>query len=557
MKLRYLTVLFAILVCQQNTYSQSCISLDRFYSGFQYDTTIIRPAFFPEELIDIEANIEWVNYYHKIGQSDSSIQYIHKWINKTNNSNFLLLNYQLNILLGERLQYIGKWDSAKTLFESLVPLCENKDTLLLYVNMNLLKLKSKLQLENYEWMKMEVARVWAIAIDLNEERVLSDIMQMAVSYNVTDAATIEEIEFSVPAYNGRKNFHLANNYKREKRLALLNKAQKLVSHCDPLYRFKLNALLAYIQIKAGDYDLALVTLHQNDAYIKVLNDLEVSRHQYQLFQTCYHYQGKGAQAQFYEKKISEIEAVQQDLKRKDELKDLISNELTKSNNILHKTNNILIISLIVTSFLLIIIILLIWSTVKTQRSLKATNRQLHQLFQVVSHDIQSPLSTAISISNDKNTSSKELQNELLDIREKTNSILTWASQNLEGIEPQKQSVHLNQLIQTEIDYFDTTLTQKQLLIQVLGEVRILTDPNLFAIVIRNGLDNAIKYAPEKTQIEIQLNKNKLEIKNKINPSISCGTQKGYILIENIAKELNIKAESIQQNNSYLLRLTFL
>jgi len=367
---------------------------------------------------------------------------------------------------------------------------------------------------------------------------------------------IEALNYKNEAFNGRKYFHLANNYGEIRKLELLELAQEHQTECDPLYNFKTNALLAKIHIENTSFDKAIISLKRNDSYCKILNDVEVRRHHYQLYQTYYHYSGQEAKAHFYEKEIFTIEKTQNDLKRKGELKDLVANELSESNRELNKKNTTLIIALSTIVALLALILVLMWRLIQNRKKLKQTNLHLNQLFQIISHDIQSPLSYAISLVQKENSSKNSILNVLQDLRDKTNSILTWASKNSQKQNIKEQKFEVNKVLYQELEHFESILDQKNIEVIITGSCEIKSDPSLLAIILRNALDNAIKYSPTYNDIIILLKNTSAEIVNEIDSDLPSGTQKGLLLIESIAGSIGVKVFVTATTQTYSLKLLF-
>ena len=543
---------FFIFGMSLNVWSQpNCSEIERFYTGFQFDTMVVRPAVTPT-INSTSINIEWVNYYHKTNQLDSSLWFIKQW--KENSKG--LEKIKVTILLGERFQFNAEWDSAAILFQEVYKASNSNDTLKLYARYNILKLQSKLNLESFEWMKSEVVEIWNKAKELNEELLMSDMVPIALAYEAIDLEQLNQVKWKNRIARGRLSYHLAYNNRNRLQVDDFLEVQQQVASCDPLYKFKAIVLEVDHRLRKQINDTILTLLNTNESYCRVLNDQEVWRHLYQLYERYYHLSGQESKRLLYAEKIQGIQERFNYLDRRDEFRDKINNQLTSFNKKLEERNMFLLILVVALCFLVLIVLLLIWRLYKQRTQLKATNSQLNQLFQIIAHDIQSPLSYTISLSNQEGINKSEIGESLLDLRDMTNSILTWASKNLEGIKFRKQTVDILAIIRTELEHYDHTINSKNLKLFLNGEAECITDPSLMAIIIRNVLDNAIKYSPNEGEIKVDLSNNEVKVKNNVDVKATSGTQQGMILIQSIAKSIGLKIETKSTGSMFELKLRF-
>lgn len=150
----------------------------------------------------------------------------------------------------------------------------------------------------------------------------------------------------------------------------------------------------------------------------------------------------------------------------------------------------------------------------TKEELENLNSTKNRLFSIIAHDLRSPLNAIIgftdlmlhrSCSEDKKgfflqqlNSTARTTFELLD------NLLQWARSQSDRIEFNPRSINLSEVVDACIIGYKTQITEKKLQAenQINKEQSIYADKLMLGTIIRNLLNNAIKYSYENTSIEI-------------------------------------------------------
>ncbi|MDW3208551.1 MAG: HAMP domain-containing sensor histidine kinase [Reichenbachiella sp.] len=147
------------------------------------------------------------------------------------------------------------------------------------------------------------------------------------------------------------------------------------------------------------------------------------------------------------------------------------------------------------------------------------NALKNKLLSVVSHDVQSPLNSinsVLSMFKEKAISPADSTKLLHKIHEQVagtigyvQKILFWTKNQMNGFQINKQSINLHAEISKCVKGFESLAEEKNIRIDnhVEHNNEIFADPEMFDIVLRNLLGNAIKFSPEHTAVEISFHSN--------------------------------------------------
>jgi signal transduction histidine kinase len=144
------------------------------------------------------------------------------------------------------------------------------------------------------------------------------------------------------------------------------------------------------------------------------------------------------------------------------------------------------------------------------------NRIKDRLLSILSHDIKSPLNALkgmIGLFYKQRVSQREftemiqmVESELSKTTLLVENILTWTAEQLKGVVIKKERFDLLQLLELNIQLFQSALEKKQISIchDLISNLQIVTDQSILNTVIRNLLANAIKFTPLSGKISIQV-----------------------------------------------------
>ncbi len=156
--------------------------------------------------------------------------------------------------------------------------------------------------------------------------------------------------------------------------------------------------------------------------------------------------------------------------------------------------------------------------IKTQnQQLAAHDQYKTRILSIISHDIRHPLVAQhayLQLLNDGAQLSTEEKNginhELLKLSEVSlsmlDNLLTWAQSQLKQMHTQLQPILVKSVVEKNLSLSEHATTEKKIDINlnIPDHAEILADEHLLGIVLRNVINNAIKFSPEKSAIEVTL-----------------------------------------------------
>lgn len=140
-------------------------------------------------------------------------------------------------------------------------------------------------------------------------------------------------------------------------------------------------------------------------------------------------------------------------------------------------------------------------------NLKKSNQEKDKMFSIISHDLRSPLSSLqqyleyLSIADLDIEEKKALESKLLKSTIQTQELLTnllhWSKAKLDGIELKLVKINLFSSLQNTFEIFKTQCNQKNISFEIVvdDEIIVFADKDLLQLVIRNLLNNAVKFTP--------------------------------------------------------------
>jgi two-component system, OmpR family, sensor histidine kinase CiaH len=154
------------------------------------------------------------------------------------------------------------------------------------------------------------------------------------------------------------------------------------------------------------------------------------------------------------------------------------------------------------------------------KQLRYSNQQ-QNFMMAVTHELKTPI--AVTQLNIETLLKRELQadqqKQLLNNSLKEtqrldalcNNILLAAQLDLADYQHNKQSIQLSEMVKGVIKSFEERFPARKMIVQVQEEIKMFAEPLLMQMLLQNLLDNANKYAPIETPIEVVLEKNDRQI----------------------------------------------
>ncbi|WP_236252765.1 sensor histidine kinase KdpD [Echinicola sp. 20G] len=160
---------------------------------------------------------------------------------------------------------------------------------------------------------------------------------------------------------------------------------------------------------------------------------------------------------------------------------------------------------------------------KANLNLHQNNEQKNKIIALISHDLKNPLLSITKILemikegelSDEET--KSIQEDLFIMASNTQkmaeSILDWATVELKNTEPNYKRVNIKKKSEEVLNIYHNLAKQKGITLNTvfLGSIIITTDIDRLLLIIRNLLQNAIKFTPTEGKIDFSFNHKEHEI----------------------------------------------
>ncbi|MRX46484.1 sensor histidine kinase [Pedobacter puniceum] len=155
---------------------------------------------------------------------------------------------------------------------------------------------------------------------------------------------------------------------------------------------------------------------------------------------------------------------------------------------------------------------------KQKKELEELNNLKNRFFSIISHDVRGPL---LSLKGTLNLFDEHLLDEreskllIGELKSQFNStsnlldnLLIWAKSQMQGEKLQKSNFNVLKIIQDNIDLQKYNILQKniKIVVNVPADLQLLADKEMFNVIIRNLLNNALKFTPQDGEINITCTK---------------------------------------------------
>lgn len=153
-------------------------------------------------------------------------------------------------------------------------------------------------------------------------------------------------------------------------------------------------------------------------------------------------------------------------------------------------------------------------SIESQRKqLEEANAIKDKLFSIVAHDLRSPFASLISffyilddskLPEDVRSIFDELKQQVALTSDLLDNLLYWAKSQIEGFKPQIDTISLSELVNENIELLNPLAAEKKIKLfsSIPDELCGKGDNEMIKLVIRNLIQNAIKFTPEQGRIEV-------------------------------------------------------
>ncbi|WP_296699708.1 tetratricopeptide repeat-containing sensor histidine kinase [Algoriphagus sp.] len=144
------------------------------------------------------------------------------------------------------------------------------------------------------------------------------------------------------------------------------------------------------------------------------------------------------------------------------------------------------------------------------------NETKNKLFSILGHDLKGPVGQVKSVVDllVKGMLSRDEFDQLVKILNKDidtvyftlNNTLKWSMSQMEGFRIKKNTLNLSKIVDSTITLIDSQLIEKNISIlnSMPEKVKVYADSDLMEVVIRNILNNAVKFSKRNEKIEISV-----------------------------------------------------
>ena len=182
----------------------------------------------------------------------------------------------------------------------------------------------------------------------------------------------------------------------------------------------------------------------------------------------------------------------------------------------------------------------------TIAELESSNSVKNKLFSIIAHDLRSPLNSLMSILSLNDTDALTMEDIQYMLRENKknietiyntlNNLLYWAKSQMSGITTDPSTFDLKVLIEELMLVYTPLMKKKGIVskIDMNGIFPIFADENQIRLVLRNLIDNAIKFTPKEQQIELHLEHQANSVDICLSNSVSSNTKMDFTTVSDLS-----------------------
>lgn len=178
----------------------------------------------------------------------------------------------------------------------------------------------------------------------------------------------------------------------------------------------------------------------------------------------------------------------------------------------------------------------------SERSLKELNHTKDKFFSIIAHDLRNPFNPLLALTelldNDYSDLSekerigfiKEIRHGAKKLYDLLENLLNWALSQTKQIKFNPVQIELNDIIENNIELLGINAEKKGISVKAgyNDKALVMADENMLNSIIRNLLNNAIKFSPEKSEINISIQESEnhftVEVRDQ-GPGIPLGNSK--------------------------------
>jgi len=446
--------------------------------------------------------------YNLRGERDSSVDVLLeniKILEKSDEKDIIKLSSIYN-KLGLKYQIYGNWgESALAYIRSMELLVDtdeyNKLKSEVYLNLGLLYVKTGSSSSEYY---LEIAE--ELALEEKNDSVLF------ILYKATNRLK-EGLKLARKTNN---NQYLSNYYYL---LARANDSVLSSLYFDScryvlpklpeakLQNFQYHAYIVDYFLKNNQLDSALFHCKKAEEISALINDDEVNHHYLGCYESYYLAKEDYKNVWKYRKMADSVESNYLTSNTK-----IVLDSIDKRRVFAEKDEKIVIFEnrqrvylVVIISILLILIVIYISSRRinKKNKELQESNESRDRLFSIISHDLRGVVSSIKDLSKSERNIDK-IRNASNSLLLEFDSLLHWSAKHLDNLEYNPKIIDVNETIDEilSLSSFQSNLKNIEVEICFKEEFIIYADENMFKVILRNIINNAIKYSKPKSKISV-------------------------------------------------------
>ncbi len=331
-------------------------------------------------------------------------------------------------------------------------------------------------------------------------------------------------------------------------LAYINHAAKFSKYGDQFQLARINHMSGKIYLSLKQYDKALVYFKKAEPVMKedspntystlekslaetyaALGNWKLAYHHFNIYSGLQdHLLGEKAKSN-----LAKMEAQYQNKKKQDEINMLSAENKIKNLEIKNaqKQRIFFIIGLILLFVIIGSLVIIYRNKQKSARTLEQKNREMGllneklekanttkaKLFSIIGHDLRSPVSQIYQFLDlqksdsemfseaDKQRHNARITAAASNVLETMEDLLIWSKSQMQQFTVSSEKINLRQCIESIAGLMQTQIDQKQIRLQIgiPDKLQLVSDRNILTILIRNILQNAVKFSPQNSTIDIK------------------------------------------------------